>query len=181
MKRLWILALALAFASALALVGCGGGSGDAAASPDEGASTPPAEAATEAANNTATEAAETTAVATDAMVSAADLANVTETVAFGDFDTMQALSKAIQNGEKTGTVVQIDGVVSNFSKGMSYSISENKADGSGNVGTVFVIDDAPDESAYPSDGTHVLLTGIVVGDGASFNIHTLMEFVKVLE
>ena len=92
---------------------------------------------------------------------------------------MQALAKDIQNGNATGKVVKIDGYVSNFAKGMSYNIVENNAAKSGSIGTTFEIEGA-DESAYPADGTHVILTGKVVSDGSMmFDIHTLPEFVEV--
>ena len=93
---------------------------------------------------------------------------------------MQALSKAIQNGEKEGAIVKIDGYVSNFAKGMSYNIVEKNAAGSGNIGTSFVIEDLVEDD-YPSDGTHVVLTGKVVSNGAmGWNIHTLAEFVQAV-
>ena len=92
---------------------------------------------------------------------------------------MSTLSKDIQNGRATGQVVKIDGYVSNFAKGMSYNIVENNADKTGNIGTTFVIEGAA-EDAYPSDATHVIITGKVVQDGYSFTIHTLPDFVQVV-
>ena len=92
---------------------------------------------------------------------------------------MSTLSTDIQNGRATGQVIKIDGYVSNFAKGMSYNIVENNADKTGNIGTTFVIEGAA-EDAYPSDATHVIITGKVVQDGYSFTIHTLPEFVQVV-
>ena len=113
-------------------------------------------------------------------VSADDLKNVDETITYGDFDAMKALSKAIQNGEKTGKVVKIDGVISH--PGMSYSIAEQSADGTTKIGTIFTIEDGTDAD-YPADGAHVILTGIVRADdsGVIFTIKTLKNFVEVQE
>ena len=91
---------------------------------------------------------------------------------------MQALSKDIQNGAVDGKVVKVDGDVSNFAKGMSYNIVEFNSDKSKNIGTTFVIQGV-EESAYPADGTHVKLTGLVVADGMSHYIVTLPDFVEV--
>ena len=119
-------------------------------------------------------------VKTVVVVSADDLKNVDETIAYGDFDAMKALSKAIQNGEKTGKVVKIDGIISH--PGMSYSIAEQSADGTTKIGTIFTIEDGTDAD-YPADGAHVILTGIVRADdsGVIFTIKTLKNFVEVQE
>ncbi|MBO4813157.1 hypothetical protein J5491_03370 [Candidatus Saccharibacteria bacterium] len=114
-------------------------------------------------------------------LSAADLANVDETIAFGDFDAMQTLSKSIQNGEKTGKVVKIDGLVSK--PGTTYSIVQENEGGTKKIGTKFVIEGA-DTSAYPKEGDHVVITGKVIEDpntALSFYIETIAEKVEVKE
>ena len=176
MKKWSILAVvACAFALCLALAGCGSSGSDSSGAPEAPA---PEAAAPEAA---APEAAAPEAPAAASGLSAADLATADVVVALDDYDAMKALSSDIQNGNMTDKVVQIDGYVSNFAKGMSYNIVENNADGSGNVGTTFVIEGA-DESAYPSDGTHIKITGKVALDenGVSFVIHTVPECIEVL-
>ena len=113
-------------------------------------------------------------------ITADDLKNVDETVSFGDYDSQFTLSKAIQNGEKLGKVVKIDGTVSHYGKGFSYTVGQKKADGSGFIGTVFTIEDG-EESDYPADGDHVVLTGVVVADeetGLVFTLKTLKAFVE---
>ena len=112
-----------------------------------------------------------------ASISADDLKNVDETIDFGDYDAQQTLSKAIQNGEKTGKVVKIEGVVSNFGKGMSYNIGQRKTEGNQFIGTSFVIEDG-EESDYPKDGDHVVITGIVKAEGYAFQIKTLKAYVE---
>ena len=111
-------------------------------------------------------------------ISADDLKNVDETIDFGDYDAQQTLSKAIQNGEKTGKVVKIEGTVSHFSKGMSFNIGQKKTEGNQFIGTTFVIEDAVSEDEYPQDGDHVVITGIVKAEGYSFQIKTLKKFVE---
>lgn len=125
-------------------------------------------------------------------VTAAELSkSPDETVAFGDYTAMFTLSKAIQNGEKVGAIVKVDGTVSH--KISSYSIvQENpKKDEEGEmsqVGTVFVIQDAeaatyPKESAdYPKDGQRIELTAKVVEvSPLNFQLVTLKDFVKVIK
>ena len=106
----------------------------------------------------------------------------TVAIALGDFEGMGTLAKDIQEFRNEGAIVQIDGYVSNFGKGMSYNIVEKNEDGSQSVGTTFVIEGV-DEDAYPADGTHVQLTGKVAhSDTKSFLIiRTLPEFVVVQE
>ena len=58
----------------------------------------------------------------DAGLTAADLAKVDVEIEYGDYDGMEKLSKSIQNGEMTGKVVKIDGVV--MHPGTSYSIGQ---------------------------------------------------------
>ena len=164
-KRLTASAMALTMALSLAACG-GGGSNTATSTAQQAASTAAAEVsqAAEQADGLSAEA----------------LANVNETIAADSYDAMSALAKDIQNGAKTGQVVQIDGVVSNMGAGMSYSIGQNDANGSNYRGTKFVIEGA-EESAYPKDGTHVKVTGLIAQDGATFYIQTLPEFVEVLD
>ena len=111
-------------------------------------------------------------------ISADDLKNIDETIDFGDYDAQQTLSKAIQNGEKTGKVVKIEGTVSHFSKGMSFNIGQKKTEGNQFIGTTFVIEDAVSEDEYPQDGDHVVITGIVKAEGYAFQIKTLKKFVE---
>ena len=190
MKKVHVISATMAaMVLAFGLAACSGGSssapaaGEGSSAPDEApaaaeASAPVEAPAPEAAAEAASDAVADAAAAT---IAAADLATVTDTIEFGDYDGMKALSSAIQNGEKVGAVVQIDGLVSNFAKGMSYNIVEENAEGSGNIGTTFKIEGV-DEDAYPSDGTHVKLTGLVVDEGGMmFTIHTLPEFVEVVE
>ena len=112
-------------------------------------------------------------------ITADDLKNIDETISFGDYDSQYTLSKAIQNGDKLGKVVKIDGTVSHFGKGMSYNIGQKKSEGNGFIGTSFTIEDA-DEADYPADGDHVVLTGVVVVDetGFVFTLKTLKAFVE---
>ena len=92
-------------------------------------------------------------------LTAADLANVDETIEYGEFDEMQTLSKAIQNGEMVGKVVKIDGLVSR--PGTIYNIVQKNESGSQKIGTKFVIEGVSEEE-YPQDGTRVVITGKVV-------------------
>ena len=189
-KTLLVMTIVVAFATALGLAACGGSSGSSSAASASGsesasASAASASAAAEAslASSTASaaSASSSSAAGADATLTADDLANVDIEIALDDFDAMYALSKDIQNGRATGKVVKIDGYVLNFAKGMSYNIVEKSADGKERHGTVFVIEGV-EEDVYPSDGTHVILTGkVVANDSLSFNIHTLPEFVEVVE
>ena len=113
-------------------------------------------------------------------ITADDLKSVDETVEFGDYDAQFTLTKAIQNGEKVGKVVKIEGEVSHFGAGMSYSVGQRKEEGNQFVGTTFTIEDG-EEADYPADGTHVVITGIVVADesGLMNTIQTLKAFVEV--
>lgn len=109
-----------------------------------------------------------------------DLIN-TDDVVFVDideYDTAQEVSKAIQNGEMTGKVIQFDGYVSH--PGTKYSVVQKSEDGSKKIGTEFVIVDA-DESEYPEDGARVFITGKVVEkEPLYFVIETLKEAVNKL-
>lgn len=109
-------------------------------------------------------------------LSAADLANVDVTVAYGDYDAMEELSKAIQNGEMVGKVVKIDGIV--MHPATSYSIGQANESGSAKIGTQFDIVDAA-AAYYPADGDRVVITGKVVEkQPLVYMIETLSEFVE---
>ena len=109
-------------------------------------------------------------------LTAADLANVDVEIEYGDYDGMQKLSKSIQNGEMTGKVVKIDGVV--MHPGTSYSIGQANESGSAKIGTQFDIVDAA-AIYYPADGDRVVLTGKVVEkQPLYYMIETLQEFVE---
>jgi hypothetical protein len=112
-------------------------------------------------------------------ITADDLKNVDVTIAYGDYEAMESLSKKIQNGEMDGKVVKIDGKVSNFSKGMSYNIGERRENGNAFIGTTFTIEDGAEDD-YPSDGDQVVITGIVKADdsGLVHTIKTLKAFVE---
>lgn len=84
---------------------------------------------------------------------------VDETISFGDYEGMEKLSKAIQNGEMVGKVVKIKGLVSHPMS--TYSVVQANADGTQKIGTQFIISDA-DDSEYPEDGDTVVITGEVV-------------------
>ena len=108
---------------------------------------------------------------------ASELANVDVTVEYGDYDSMWTLSKAIQNGEMTGKVVKIDGLVSH--PGSLYSVIQRSEDGTKGIGTQFIIEG---ESEYPEDEEHIVITGKVVEkDTLYFVIKTLPEFIEVKE
>ena len=99
-------------------------------------------------------------------------------VGYGDYDVMYAQSKAIQNGEMEGMVIQIDGVVSHPRS--KYSIGES-GEGSTFIGTEFEIDGGSDAD-YPSDGDHVIITGEVIQKSPMyFIIRTMPEYVEVIE
>lgn len=174
------MAVAAAMVMALGLAACNGSSSSEAPG-SASASAASASAASEAASSAAASSESASASASSASASgeltAADLANVDIEIALDDYDAMAALSKDIQNGKATGKVVKVDGYVSNFAKGMSYSIVENNANKSGSIGTNFVIEGV-EEDAYPADGTHIVIVGKVVQDGYSFIIHTLPEFIE---
>ena len=112
----------------------------------------------------------------DAGLNAADLAKVDVEIEYGDYDGMEKLSKAIQNGEMTGKVVKIDGIV--MHPGTSYSIGQANASGSAKIGTQFDIADAA-AAYYPADKAHVVITGKVVEkEPLYYIIQTLQEFVE---
>ena len=112
----------------------------------------------------------------DAGLTAADLAKVDVEIEYGDYDGMEKLSKSIQNGEMTGKVVKIDGVV--MHPGTSYSIGQANESGSAKIGTQFDIVDAA-AAYYPADKDRVVITGKVVEkEPLYYMIETLQEFVE---
>lgn len=124
--------------------------------------------------NGGTETAQTTSLTMD------DLANADDVVIvdINEFDKMKTTAKAIQNGEMTGKVVQIDGYVSH--PGTKYSVVQENKEGTQKIGTEFVIVDA-DESEYPKDGARIFLAGKVVEkEPMYFVIETLKEAMNEL-
>ena len=112
----------------------------------------------------------------DTGLTAADLAKVDVEIEYGDYDGMEKLSKSIQNGEMTGKVVKIDGVV--MHPGTSYSIGQATEAGSSKIGTQFDIVDAV-AAYYPADKDRVVITGKVVEkEPLYYMIETLQEFVE---
>lgn len=117
-------------------------------------------------------------------VVAADLEKVDESVKFGDYTAMYTLSKAIQNGQKTGEVVKIDGQVSH--KTSSYSVVQiNPKKGEegelNQIGTVFTIQDG-ESSDYPKDEERIEITAKVMEvSPLNFQLVTLKDFVKVIK
>ena len=112
----------------------------------------------------------------DAGLTAADLAKVDVEIEYGDYDGMEKLSKSIQNGEMTGKVVKIDGVV--MHPGTSYGIGQANESGSAKIGTQFDIVDAA-AAYYPADKDHVVITGKVVEkQPLVYTIETISEFVE---
>ena len=112
----------------------------------------------------------------NAGLTAADLAKVDVEIEYGDYDGMEKLSKSIQNGEMTGKVVKIDGIV--MHPGTSYSIGQANESGSAKIGTQFDIVDAA-AAYYPADKDRVVITGKVVEkEPLYYMIETLQEFVE---
>ena len=112
----------------------------------------------------------------DAGLTAADLAKVDVEIEYGDYDGMEKLSKSIQNGEMTGKVVKIDGVV--MHPGTSYSVGQANESGSAKIGTQFDIVDAA-AAYYPADKDRVVITGkIVEKQPLVYMIETISEFVE---
>lgn len=110
-------------------------------------------------------------------VSADDLkGEIYKTVEYNDYESMEKLSKEIQNGYITGKVVTIDGKVSHKLK--SYSLVQRNSSDNKSIGTVFLIDDA-EESDYPKDEDRIKITAKVVEvDTMNFQLVTLKEFVQ---
>ena len=112
----------------------------------------------------------------NAGLTAADLAKVDVEIEYGDYYSMEELSKSIQNGEMTGKVVKIDGVV--MHPGTSYSIGQANASGSAKIGTQFDIVDAA-AAYYPADKDRVVITGKVVEkQPLVYMIETISDFVE---
>ena len=107
-----------------------------------------------------------------------DFSDIDVSVGFGDYDVMEAQSKAIQNGEMIGRVIKIEGYVSHpMSK---YSIGEKDENGSF-IGTEFIIEGVS-ENDYPQDGDHVVLTGEVIEkEPLYYVIRTAPQYVEILE
>ena len=107
-----------------------------------------------------------------------DFSDVNVWVEYGDYDGMYALSKSIQNGEMLGQIVKIEGDVSHpMSK---YSIVEEDENGS-KIGTEFIIEGA-EESEYPADGAHVVITGEVIEkEPLYYVIRTAPQYVSIEE
>ena len=106
-----------------------------------------------------------------------DFSPIEQSVHFGEYDEMFTLSKSIQNGEATGKIVEIDGIVSH--PGTKYSIVQKNADGTESIGTEFVIES--NNPNYPKDGDHVIMVGKVVERGAMYwNLATIQELVSVV-
>ena len=108
-------------------------------------------------------------------LSAADLSQVDVTVEYGDYDKMFSLAKDIQNGNATGKVVKIEGVVSHPMS--SYSVVEANKGGTEKIGTQFIIEG---ETGYPNDKDRIVITGKVVElSPLVYVIKTLPEYVVV--
>lgn len=201
MKKLVIALCAAVLAMGLAACGSSAASSSAASSASSASASAASESAASAASSESASAAAASAEAASSEASSEssleaaleaneraaegalipeDLANVDITIKYGDFDGMVALADDIKNYRADDKVVQIDGEVLHFAEGMSYNIVEPSADGKERRGTSFVIQGA-EESAYPSDGTHIKITGKVTEDGLSRHILTLPEFVEVVE
>ena len=103
--------------------------------------------------------------------------HVDKTIMYGEFEEMEALSKAIQNGEMVGKIVKIDGLVSHPMS--TYSVVQPNETGSQKIGTKFVITDV-DEADYPNDGDRVVITGEIVEESPMvFVIRTYPRYVEV--
>ena len=103
--------------------------------------------------------------------------NVDVSVGFGDYDVMFAQAKAIQNGEMVGMIIQVDGIVSHPMS--RYSITEKNEKGEV-IGTEFIIEGL-DESEYPQDGSHVVITGEVIEkEPLYYIIRTTPEYVELI-
>ena len=107
-----------------------------------------------------------------------DYSNINVSVGYGDYDVMEAQAQAIANGEMLGQIVQIDGIVEHpMSK---YSIVEPNEDGTKKVGVEFMIEGL-DESQYPQDGEHIVMTGEVIEkEPLYYIIKTTPEYIDIL-
>lgn len=110
--------------------------------------------------------------------------NLAETIGFNDYTAMFTFSKAVQNGQKTGEIVEIEGLVSH--KTSSYSVvQENpkKAEEGemSQIGTVFTIKDGS-ETDYPADGKRVkIMAKVMEVSPLNFQLVTFKKFVNVVE
>ena len=112
-------------------------------------------------------------------LTASDLVDVDDFVDIDEYDKMETVSKAIQNGEMVGKVLQFDGYASH--PGTKYSVVQINEAGTQKIGTVFVIEDA-DESDYPEDGARIFLTGKVVEEEPMvYTFHTVKGSFKVMD
>ena len=111
-----------------------------------------------------------------ALVTADELKKVDTTILLGDYDGMTTLSKDIQNGYATGKVVKIEGTVSHPLS--TYSVVQSNESGSAKIGTQFIIEG--DGATYPSDGSHIVITGKVVEkEPLLYLIVTLPDYIEV--
>lgn len=114
----------------------------------------------------------------DAPTTTVSFDTIDEEITFGDYDGMFTLSKSIQNGEKVGAVVKIEGTVSHPMS--TYSVVQEKADGSEKIGTQFIIDGAESDD-YPADGDRIVITGeIIENSPMAFVIRTTPENIRVV-
>jgi len=162
------IAAALSFALASCLSGCGSSNSSSSSAPRTAA----ASAAAANAEDTAAAAENTSAaVTTDENgythyptpedvndFTGVDFSAPSIKVSFGDYDKMFETSKAIQNYQLEGVVVEIDGVIKNTA--MSHSIQMYNADKSQSVGTELHIIGLDDKD-YPEDDTRIHIVGIV--------------------
>lgn len=127
-----------------------------------------------------------TSVEDKTKVTAEDLAadKVTDKVSFGDYTAMFTLSKAIQNGQKIGAIVSVEGLVSH--KTSSYSVVQDnpkKAEEGemSQIGTVFTIQDG-DSADYPKDEARIKITAKVMEvSPLNFQLVTLKDFIEVVK
>ena len=107
-----------------------------------------------------------------------DYSIIDVSIDYGDYDAMYTEAKAIQNGESTGKIIKIDGVVSHpLSK---YSIVE-ESEGGNKIGTEFEIEGASEDD-YPKDGQRVVITGEVIEkQPLYFIIKTAPKYVEIVE
>lgn len=114
----------------------------------------------------------------DTPTAAVSFDTIDEEITFGDYDGMYTLSKSIQNGEKVGAIVKIEGTVSHPMS--TYSVVQKNADGTKTIGTQFFIDGAEDDG-YPADGDRIIITGEIVENGPMvFVIRTTPENIRVV-
>lgn len=114
----------------------------------------------------------------DISVTGPDYSDYDVSVDFGDYDTMYAQAKAIQNGEMVGKYIRIDGFVSRPMT--KYSVVEKNEDGE-MIGTEFIVEGL-DEGDYPGDGERIVISGEVIEkEPLYYVIKTTPEFVRIIE